>query len=138
MEIGKALGGGISLDDNCGEYPLTWRPVSEELQQSLLRSLAKKAGTGVSLTPRLFGVSLLLAGDLDVCLPDMRRHFKAMLTFPDYQGLTEEFEALCRARKLRSFSIRLLNEEGWFDFGMCQTLAGMIGKAKFRPPEATP
>jgi hypothetical protein len=74
----------------------------------------------------LFEVRMLLGSRAKVAVPDEERAFRAMLSYDDYQEFTAGLQRLKESGKLRSYSVRPVPDEGWFDIDMCEAIVQMV------------
>jgi hypothetical protein len=86
----------------------------------------------------LFEVRLLLGSRAKVAMADEEREFRAMLSYDEYQEFTAGLERLKESGKLRSYSVRPVPEEGWFDIDMCNAVVQMVKDLEAYPPGESP
>jgi len=86
----------------------------------------------------LFETRLLLGSRAKVAMADEERVFGAMLNYDEYQEFTAGLERLKMSGKLRSYSVRPVPEEGWFDIDMCNTVVQMVKDLEAYLPGGAP
>lgn len=96
------------------------RTISAELEPIFLEHMRK---TG---EPEMFFASSKLAPIPKVLEPQIRREFKAKLTYKEHQKFTEALEKLIKKGLVSDYSVGIINSDGWLNYGMTETFLAMI------------
>jgi len=90
---------------------------------------AEKIGYETSADKLLAGLSEPDHAGSALALPQLTPLAQANVpgfSYDDYQEFTAGLQRLKESGKLRSYSVRPVPEEGWFDIDMCNTVVQMV------------